>query len=57
MHDFAGRFDRHPALYSQIRGDDVPQELLDASRGEAAQRIAEALGASTPATSTSTRCS
>jgi predicted dehydrogenase len=44
VHDFAGRFDRHPALYTQIRGDDVPQELLDASRREAAQRIADALG-------------
>jgi predicted dehydrogenase len=44
VHDFAGRFDRHPALYSQIRGDDVPQELLTASRDDAAARIAQALG-------------
>ena len=40
VHDFAGRFDRHPELYAQIRGDDVPQELLDrlARRGRAAHR-------------------
>jgi predicted dehydrogenase len=44
VHDFAGRFDRHPALYTQVRGDDVPEELLAAARAEVAQRIAAALG-------------
>jgi predicted dehydrogenase len=44
VHDFAGRFDRHPLLYSQVRGDDVPEELLAASRAEVARRIAGALG-------------
>jgi predicted dehydrogenase len=45
VHDFAGRFDRYPLLYSQVRGDDVPQDLLAASRAEVAERIAGALGA------------
>ena len=44
VHDFAGRFDRHPALYAQVRGDDVPQAVLTASRAQVAQRTAEALG-------------
>jgi predicted dehydrogenase len=44
VHDFAGRFDRHPELYTQVRADDVPVELLAASRAQIAARIATALG-------------
>jgi len=44
VHDFAGRFDRHPELYTQVLPDDVPRELLAASRDEVAARIASALG-------------
>jgi predicted dehydrogenase len=44
VHDFAGRFDRYPLLYSQVRGDDVPQDVLAASRADVLQRIAAALG-------------
>jgi predicted dehydrogenase len=44
VHDFAGRFDRHPELYTQVLPDDVPRELLAASRDEIAARIASALG-------------
>jgi predicted dehydrogenase len=44
VHDFAGRFDRHGELYTQVRGDDVPAELLAAGRADVAARIAAALG-------------
>ncbi len=47
VHDFAGRFDMHPTLYTQVRGDDVPRrDCCAASRAEVAERIAAALGPS-----------
>jgi predicted dehydrogenase len=44
VHDFAGRFDRHGALYTQFRAGDVPAPLLAAARDEVERRIAAALG-------------
>jgi predicted dehydrogenase len=45
VHDFAGRFDRYGALYTQVRPDDVPDSVLTAVRDEVDGRIAAALGA------------
>ncbi|MCB1494743.1 MAG: Gfo/Idh/MocA family oxidoreductase [Bauldia sp.] len=44
MHDFAGRFDRYGALYSQVRPDDIPVETLAAGRQAVDDRIATMLG-------------
>src|SRR4029079_19618424 len=44
VHDFAGRFDRYPLLYSQVRGDDVPPDVLAASRADVSRRLAAGLG-------------
>jgi len=44
IHDFAGRFDRYPQLYTQHRADDVPSEFLAASRAAIEQRIDTTLG-------------
>jgi predicted dehydrogenase len=46
VHDFAGRFDRYPALYTQHKGRDVPEEVLAAGRADAAARIEAMLGPS-----------
>lgn len=44
VHDFAGRFDRHGELYTQVRARDVPAGLLEASRAAVGERIRAALG-------------
>ena len=44
VHDFAGRFDRHGALYTQYRANDAPAGLLAASREAVTRRIVAALG-------------
>lgn len=44
VHDFAGRFDRHGALYTQYRGRDVPKAVLDGGRRDVAARICGVLG-------------
>jgi predicted dehydrogenase len=43
-HDYAGSFARHGELYDQVRGGDVPSEILTATREDVAERIAEMLG-------------
>jgi predicted dehydrogenase len=45
VHDFAGRFDRYQALYTQHRATDVDQAALAAGREDANRRIETALGA------------
>jgi predicted dehydrogenase len=44
VHDFAGRFDRYPALYTQHRAKDVPEAALAAGRADAERRIEAMLG-------------
>ena len=44
LHDFAGRFDRYGALYTQTRIDDVAPGTLRAGREAVAARIAASLG-------------
>jgi len=44
VHDFAGRFDRYGALYTQVRPGDVPAPVLAAARDEVDRRIAATLG-------------
>ncbi|GGE10766.1 oxidoreductase [Aureimonas endophytica] len=44
VHDFAGRFDRYPALYTQIRGGDVDPARLAAGRAEVEARVKAMLG-------------
>jgi predicted dehydrogenase len=43
-HDYAGSFGRHVGLYDQVRGADVPVDVLTATRGDVAERIAGMLG-------------
>ncbi|MBB5752924.1 Gfo/Idh/MocA family protein [Prosthecomicrobium pneumaticum] len=44
VHDFAGRFDRYGALYSQIRPADVPADRVAAGRAAVEARIDAMLG-------------
>lgn len=44
VHDFAGRFDRHGALYTQFRAADVDAEPLAAAKAEAKKRVMNSLG-------------
>ncbi|MCX5513128.1 gfo/Idh/MocA family oxidoreductase [Kaistia algarum] len=44
IHDFAGRFDRYGALYTQHRASDVPADVMATARAAAASRIDAALG-------------
>jgi predicted dehydrogenase len=44
VHNLAGRFDSYKSLYDQIRVNDIPAGVLDASRAEVTQRIADHLG-------------
>ncbi|CDX53074.1 Oxidoreductase domain protein [Mesorhizobium plurifarium] len=44
LHNLAGRFDRYQQLYTQVRGDDVDQALLQQSRDAANASIEVALG-------------
>jgi len=44
VHDFAGRFDRHGALYTQHRANDVAPDVMATARAAAAARIDAALG-------------
>jgi predicted dehydrogenase len=46
VHDFAGRFDRHDALYTTFIGDDVDPRIIQAGRSAVAERIKAALGTS-----------
>ena len=46
LHNFAGRFDRYGDLYTQFRGDDVPEATVTGARAEVEDRIADALGPS-----------
>jgi len=46
IHDFAGRFDRYPQLYSQLRGHDVDKTLLEEEQRAVKDRVAAALGSS-----------
>jgi len=44
-HDYAGSFARHGQLYDQVRGSDVPADVIMATRVDVAERIASMLGA------------
>ncbi|MBN9016931.1 MAG: Gfo/Idh/MocA family oxidoreductase [Rhizobiales bacterium] len=44
IHDFAGRFDRYGALYTQHRASDIPPDVMATARAAAAERIDAALG-------------
>jgi predicted dehydrogenase len=44
VHDFAGRFDRYGKLYTQHRANDVPADVLKATRNDVLRRIAAGLG-------------
>jgi len=44
MHNLAGRFDSYRSYYDQIRVDDIPAGILDASKREVDARIGEHLG-------------
>jgi predicted dehydrogenase len=44
VHNLAGRFDRYQQLYTQVRGNDVDQSLIAASRDAVNRRIEAALG-------------
>lgn len=44
LHNLAGRFDAYQAFYDQIRVDDIPAGVLEASRREVDERIGAHLG-------------
>jgi predicted dehydrogenase len=44
VHNLAGRFDTYKSLYDQVRVNDIPAGVLDASRDEVDHRIATHLG-------------
>jgi predicted dehydrogenase len=44
VHDFAGRFDRYPDLYTLFRADDVAASTFESTRAEVESRIAGMLG-------------
>ena len=44
IHDFAGRFDRYGALYTQHRASDVPADVMATARAAAAASIEASLG-------------